>query len=158
MRDNPLGQPFDDGYLPSAWLWLADPVADQGDVVLPDLCAGLLAAAEYLDDALEVFITANDGSNLALARLSGEIDAHLVKGWRLGGSGTGGMGRVPTALAEDLQRLGTGPCAGCPRPVKTRPSARMMRMRIRMKANSDLRMGGLVLLAAVTLHADMSLW
>ena len=65
---------------------------DQGDVVLPDPGAGPLATGEYLDNALEVCVTAGDGSHPALARLSGEIDAHLVKGRRLGGPGAGFMG------------------------------------------------------------------
>src|SRR5579859_2560075 len=89
MRDHLLGQTFDNGHLPRAALWLAD----QGDGVLSDPCAGHRETGEDLDDALEVFVTANNRRQLPLACLSGKIDAHLVKGWRRGSCRTGRLGK-----------------------------------------------------------------
>ena len=72
-RDDALGQALGDGRLADARL------ADQRRVVLG-------AAAEDLDDALDLLLAADDRIDLAGANGVGEVDAQLVDGGGLGGA------------------------------------------------------------------------
>ena len=92
-RNDPLSQPFGDGGLADAGL------TDQHRIVLG-------AAAEDLDDPLDLVLPAHHGIKLALTSLLGEIATEFVEGGGLGGALATSPGSHFSGLAEHANHLG----------------------------------------------------